>query len=117
MEVLDTRAFERFCKILKGKAPKHIKIISDECNALIEQIKQHDIEAVIFNSHKLKSSTGQIGAKALSISLRDIETLAIEEKDLNHDGEVLVEKMDNLQQLIAQTCSALDEAFVQMNSA
>ena len=102
VEVLDTRAFERFCRILKGKVPKHIEILSSECGVLVNQIRNHDLDAVIFNAHKLKSSTGQIGAKALSNILRDIEIQATEEKEIHCNGGVLIHRIYQLQFLITQ---------------
>ena len=123
--VLDERIFARFCMILKEKSSKHIEMLKTGCADLVCQIKQNDVEAVIFNAHKLKSSSGQMGAKALSHSILQLEQKVVPLFEVTEgDRQAALEQaqhtmsamVDDLEQLIADTLVALNETCAQQSN-
>lgn len=111
--ILDEKIFQRFCKILKKKAFLHIDSLCQECDKLVEEIHSKEWETVLFSAHKLKSSAGQIGAKALAAQIGQVEnnvSRTAEGGSSLGEEALLVQITVDLESLIAQTNAAFDLA-------
>ena len=111
--ILDEKTFQRFCKILKGKALHHVDTLSQECALLLDELQVQDWESVAFTAHKLKSSAGQVGAKALAAQIGALEACVakgIESNAAVSEGEAWVEMTKTLESLIRETNQAFEVA-------
>ena len=117
--LLDEAIFKRFCMILKGKTPHHLSLLSSGCDELIKQMRNNQFDSVIFSTHKLKSTSAQIGAKSLSGYITQIEKqlLPLKTASLNTSDQtpkeataIMAEMVDKLELLMSQTQNILDHA-------
>lgn len=112
--ILDEKVFQRFYKVLKSKTFNHLDRVASESVLLLDQIRREEWETVVFNSHKLKSSAGQIGAKALSSCITDVESVLLRQSDphlgpQNQDPAQWQGLVNELSSTIAKTEEALNE--------
>lgn len=116
--ILDEKIFQRFCKILKGKAFQHIDTLSLECVVLLDELHVQDWDSVIFTAHKLKSSAGQIGAKALAAQIGTVEAYVakgVESESPFSETESWTEMTQTLESLLEETNQAFEDARTMMN--
>ena len=112
-QILDDTVFKKFSSILKDRTSRHVGLLFDGCDALLVELGQGDVQAAHFSAHRLKSSSGQMGAVKLSSYMARLES-DLDQQLQGDRNEVLQpsELLNELSALIIDTRQVLNTVLV-----